>query len=214
MSWLGRLLSTRADAASLDTALRETLAHWQSLPPADLARTHHETRYVVLNTEATGLNIDKDRPLAVGAIAIDSGVLAARESLYVRLQPDAPTALADVLAFAGRAPIVVYSASLNRTLIERALAEQLGIAPDWTWIDLYWLLPRLFPERIGRPARLADWMQSFGIETFQRHHAFGDAYAIAQLLLALQARALRRGFATPQSLAELEQRVLRSPAAR
>lgn len=53
--------------------------------------------------------------------------------------------------------------------------------------------PRCFPERLERPGRLADWMAAFEIETFQRHHALGDAWAIAQLFLAAQSRTLARG---------------------
>ena len=45
-------------------------------------------------------------------------------------------------------------------------------------------------------------MAAFGIETFQRHHALGDAWAIAQLFLAAQARALSFSVTTPAGLAE------------
>ena len=47
-------------------------------------------------------------------------------------------------------------------------------------------------------------MESFGIDTFQRHHALGDAWAIAQLLLAAQAKASARGAHSPQALADIE----------
>ncbi|WP_341650249.1 hypothetical protein [Thauera humireducens] len=72
-------------------------------------------------------------------------------------------------------------------MLERTLEAHLGLAADWLWIDLYFALPALFPERFERPTRLADCMSSFGIETFQRHHALGDGWAIAQLFLAVQA---------------------------
>lgn len=204
MNWLTRLLSNRADTAALDAPLRDTLARWQALPQPDLGKAHFETRYVVINTEATGLNLESDRLLAVGAIAIDGALLSPHDSYYARLEPDPATALTNLLTFSGTGPVVVFNAAFNRSLLDRALTEHLGITPEWVWLDLHWLLPALYGEHIDRPARLADWMKAFGIETFQRHHALGDAWAIAQLMLAAQSRALALGLNTPRSLAELE----------
>ena len=110
--------------------------------------------------------------------------------------------LAGLLAFVGRSPLVVFNATFNRTILERAFARQLGFTPEFLWIDLYFLLPSLFPERLERPGRLADWMAAFEIETFQRHHALGDAWAIAQLFLAAQSRALSLAVTNPRALAE------------
>ncbi|AYH44836.1 3'-5' exonuclease [Azoarcus sp. DN11] len=204
MNWLTRLLGNSADTATLDVALRDALAKWEALPAPDLGTAHFETRYVVINTEATGLDLDKDRLLAVAAIAVDREQLSPHDSFHAAVEPDAAAVLTSLLAFAGKGPVVVFNASFNRSLLERALDEHLGITPDWTWLDLHWLLPALYDEHIDRPARLADWMKAFGIETFQRHHALGDAWAIAQLMLAAQARARALGHNTPRTLAELE----------
>lgn len=204
MSWLTRLLSNRTETGPLDPALRDALAHWQARPPADTGLPHFETRYVVINTEASGLDVDNDRLLAVGAVAIDGGVLSPHESFYAKLEPDPATALTNLLTFSGAGPVVIYNAGFNRSMLERALDRHLDVEPDWPWIDLYWLLPALYGELIAGPARLADWMKTFGIETFQRHHALGDAWAIAQLMLAAQSRAVALGLNSPRSLAELE----------
>jgi len=214
MNWLARLLSTRSAAAPLDAGLRETLAQWQMLPAADAGTPHFEARYVIVNTEATGLDLDRDQLLAVAAIALDCGLLSPAASYYAKLADDAAAALVGLLAFAGAGPVVVFNAGFNRSLLERALDEHLGVEPQWLWLDLHWLLPSLYNELIGDPARLADWMKVFEIETFQRHHALGDAWAIAQLMLAAQSRALALGLNTPRSLAELERsrRQLRPPA--
>jgi DNA polymerase-3 subunit epsilon len=203
-NWLTRLLSSRHDGAPLDVAVRERLAHWHQLPPPDLGRSHFETRYVVINTESSGLDVDRDRLLAVGALAIDAGTLNPADSYFAPLASDPAGALSQLLTFSATGPIVVYNAALNRIMLERAFETHLGVTPEWLWLDLYWLLPALFSEYIDTPTRLADWMRVFEIETFQRQHALGDAYAIAQLMLAVETHALKRGLVSPRALADAE----------
>ncbi len=203
-NWLGRLLAPRPGASPLSEASAHTLKRWIDLPSAASGTAHFETRYIVLNTEASGLDIDKDRLLAVAGVAVDGSVLNPHDSYYGALATTPDATLAELLLFSGKQPLVVFNAAFNRTVIERALEEHLGITVDSLWIDLYFLLPALFPQRQDRPARLAAWMESFGIDTFQRHHALGDAWAIAQLLLAAQAKASERGAHSPQALADIE----------
>ena len=182
MSWLSRLKAARG-GQTLGAQAEEPLQAWQALPEPVLDRSHFETRYTVVNTEATGLDLDQARLLAVGGIAVDAGLLHPGDAYYARLEP---------------APL---NASFTRSMLERAFQNHVGFTPSFVWIDLYLLLPSLFPEKLDRPARLADWMAAFGIETFQRHHARGDAWAIAQLFLAVQARALSFAVSTPAGLA-------------
>jgi DNA polymerase-3 subunit epsilon len=203
MNWLTRLLPG-CGAPALDFALRARLEHYAGRPAPDLGLTHFETRYVVVNTEATGLDLDKDPLLAVAAIAIRGGIIDPAQALYAPLADRPAEALATLLEFIDRSPVVLFNGSFNQTHLERAFAQHLGLDLDFTWIDLYWLLPAFFPEHHAAPARLAAWMAAFGIETFQRHHALGDGYAIAQLLLAVLSRALAQGIATPRALTETE----------
>lgn len=204
MNWLARLISGRSEPGALDGAVRQSIREWKELPEVDLGRPHFETRYTVVNTEASGLNLDHDTLLSVGAIVVDEGLIVPAESYYAELAPDPAVTLANLLSFAGKGPLVVFSAAFNRTMLERAFETHLGFTPDLTWIDLYVLLPAVFGERIDHGARLADWMGSFDIETFQRHHALGDAWVIAQLLLAVQARSIAMGAGSPRALAEIE----------
>ena len=203
MTWLTRLLPGRA-SPTLDFALRARMEHYAGRPQPDLGLSHFETRYVVVNTEAAGLDLDKDPLLAVAAIAIQGGALAPTRALYVPLGEKPGETLAGLLEFVDRAPVVLFNAGFNQTHLERAFDHYLGLTLDLTWIDLYWLLPVFFPEHHAKPARLAEWMAAFGIETFQRHHALGDGYAIAQLLLATLGRSLNQGITTPRGLVEAE----------
>lgn len=203
-NWFSRILPGRGSPLALDAEAITVLQRWVALPEPDLGRAHFETRYVVVNTEASGLDLDKDRLLAVAAIVVDGGLITARESYYAALEPSPASSLAGLLELAGKGPAVMFNAPFNRGMLERALADHLGIELQISCLDLYWVLPALFPEKLEKPARLADWMAAFEIETFQRHHALGDAWAIAQLFLAAQARALAQGTTSVRALAELE----------
>ncbi len=202
MNWFGRLRPH--DNTALTGANADALRRWQALPAADPARAHFETRYTVVNTEASGLDLEHDRLLAVAAIAVDGGLLDPAQSYYATLEADAETALLELLTFAGKGPLLVFNADFNRGMLERAWRMRLSAEAELPWIDLHFLLPTLFPERIDAPARLADWMEAFGIETFQRHHALGDAWAIAQLFLAAQAKALQGGAGSARAILDLE----------
>lgn len=203
MNWLSRLLASRANP-ELDLALRTRLEHYASRPERDLGLSHFETRYVVVNTEASGLDLDKDPLLAVAAIAIEGGAIHPAKALYAPLGEKPGEALADLLEFIDRCPVVLFNGAFNQTHLERAFEHHLGVDFDFACGDLFWLLQTLFPEFEPPPTRLGDWMAALGVETFQRHHALGDAYAIAQLLLATIGRSLAQGIATPRALFETE----------
>ncbi|WP_068807814.1 3'-5' exonuclease [Thauera phenolivorans] len=203
--WLSRLVSRRGgERGELDRRVIDKLAAWKSLPAGRLDLPAFDARYVVVNTEASGLDLERDRLLAVGALAIESGVISPQQAWYATLQHAPEAALADLLTFIGNSPVVVFNAPFNRRMLLRAFDETVGFEPDLFWLDLYYLLPALFPERRRDPVRLADWMESFDIETFQRHHGLGDGWAIAQLFLTVQARATGRGAATARGLGDVE----------
>lgn len=204
MKWLNRLLPGRREDAPLPPQLREALAHWSALPVADTTRTHAETRYVVLNTRASGVNPERDTLQSLAAIAVEGGRIDPAHSLHFSLDADIEEKLTQLLSFVAAGPVVVFNAELNRSLLERSLRKHLGITPQWLWLDLYWLLPAIFGEVHAKPVRLSQWMNSLGLGTFQRYHALGDAWVLARLLLALQSRALIDDRRSPASLSDLE----------
>ncbi len=202
MSWLSRFVP--GSRPPLPDGAADSIARWKDAEQPDLIHPHFETRYVVVNTEATGLDLEKDRLLAVAAIAIEGGSLSPAKAIYQPLGDDPALAMAALLDFAGRSPWVVYNASFNRRLLERVFDARFDFVPDPPWLDLQWLLPTLFPEHLSEQVRLVEWMDAFGVETFQRHHALGDAYAIAQLLMASLGRAHAGGTLTPRGLIDIE----------
>ena len=200
MNWLTRLLPGAHSTAALSDAVKARIAAWQALPDAPLDQTHADTRYVILNTEATGLDVTKDRLVAVAGIAIENGLLGTQNAYYAATEGDPVEALLGLLEFAGKSPIVIFNGAFNRRVILDACEHVLGIEPELHWIDLYWLLPSVYADKGKDARRLADWMAAVGVETYQRHHALGDCYAIAQLFLAAKARSRAQGLYTAEAI--------------
>ena len=201
------------------------LARWRELPEDDLRRPHREARYVVVDTETTGLDMRRDRVIAIGAAADAAGRIDLACCFETVLRQDRPspdanilihgiggqaqlggaapaTALVDFLAFAGKAPLVAFRAEFDASVIERAARAHLGLSLARRWIDLAFLLPALFP---GNEARtLEDWLAIFSIPAGERHYAVADAYACGELLLLALTEAARKGMATPADLVSMQ----------
>lgn len=171
-----------------------------------------DTRFVVLDTETSGLDPGTDRVLSVGAVAVRE-LRIVPEDCFHELVAQRETSgrdnilihgigvgaqrsgrpLAEVLsrldAWAGDAWRVGFHLGFDRRMLERA-AKACGVPkpPARGWIDLAPLLPQLFPERSGFDS-LEGSLAAFGIACAKRHDALADAYATALLLLALLRRA-------------------------
>ncbi|MBK9117885.1 MAG: 3'-5' exonuclease [Betaproteobacteria bacterium] len=174
-------------------------------------------RWVVVDTETSGLDPQRDALLAVGAVAVDADGIRVADSFEVVLQHEAAgdaenvaihgigwgaqragTPLADAMpafaAYVGAAPCVGFHASFDRTVLARAFAAAgAGAAPS-RWLDVAELAAALHPDQHKRGERsLDDWLARYGIETASRHTAAGDALVTAELLLRLQAQAAEQG---------------------
>ncbi|MBK1679507.1 3'-5' exonuclease [Rhodocyclus tenuis] len=229
MSWLSRLFSSRKSAAQLDLAeaQQQALAAWRALPAPDLTRPHYQTRYIVVDVESSGLDMNHDRLISIGAVAVVNGVIDFQDVFETILRQDEvsttdnilihgiggsaqragidpPDALLAFLNYCAKAPLVAYHSVFDQTMIERALQRYLGVALQATWIDLAWVMPDLFRERIDAQVALDNWLELFGIENIQRHNAVSDALATAMLLQAAIARGAGRGAKTPASFVDTE----------
>ena len=73
MNWLSRFLPGSGPGLSPEQQTRlEAIA---ALPACDTGRSHYETRYVVVNTETGPQDGGGQRLLAVGAVALNHGLL-------------------------------------------------------------------------------------------------------------------------------------------
>lgn len=226
MNWLSRLFN-RAPAVELAPESSARLARWQALPAADLGQSHFRSRYVVVDVEASGLNMGKDRLISIGAVAVTNGVIDPADSFEVILRQDVVSdtenilihgiggqaqqggvdpaeALLAYLDYVGKDPLVAYHALFDKTMIERAMLRYLGKKTDHAWIDLAWVVPELYKDLLDGHVGLDHWLALFGIENILRHNAVSDALATAMLLQVAMAKASVRGSETPQSFIEIE----------
>jgi DNA polymerase-3 subunit epsilon len=192
-------------------------------PPLDLA--HEATRYITVDVETTGLDMRTDRLLSIGATAVDGGRIDLAQCFHQVLRQDASSshdnilvhriggqrqlqgaepvdALLDFLEFTAHAPLVAYRAEFDRTMLDRALVEHLGVATQSLWIDLAELLPALLPMNECRT--MDDWLQRFSIRLIQRHDALADALATAQMLMVVLHLARSFDMLTPQQLDQMQ----------
>jgi DNA polymerase III subunit epsilon len=205
-----------------------TFARWllERLHP-EMARD--DERWVVLDTETSGLDPLNDQLLAIGAMAVDPTGIRLDDSFEVvlRVAPvgdranvaihgighDAqragipPTeALAAFTAFVAGAPCAGFHCEFDRIVLAKA-AQTAGVPLlSSGWLDVAQLAAAVAPETYYRGSRsLDDWLHAFDIEVFGRHNAAGDALATAELLLRLRALAARQQVSGFAALVRLSQ---------
>ncbi len=185
---------------------------WLGLAPRAGAAT--AGRWLVLDVESSGLDPQRDRLLAIAALAVRPTpgrlILLPGDSFEVVLQQhdlparpdkanilvhgigvqaqrqgqDGAQALLDFERFAAGAPLIGFHAAFDRTLISRHLRALCDRRLGNPWLDLADLAPALCPGHEQARA-LDDWLAVFGIPVAQRHQAAADAWATAELLQRL-----------------------------
>lgn len=212
---------------SLDVLASQRLADWRALPAEPVMVAVDQGRFVVVDVESTGLDLKRDRLIAIGAIAVRAGRIRLDDSFEVVLRQErvsskdnilihgiggerqreglpAMEALLAFLGYLGKSPLVAFHVAFDETMIRRALRQHLGVDFKHPWLDLAYVMPALLPEYARRFRSLDDWTAHFSIANYARHSALADALATAQLFLA----AIRLGRAgaasTYAGLRELE----------
>lgn len=225
MNWFTRLLR---GAARLDPASAEHLAAWQHLPGAETDRAFADSRLVVVDVESTGLDLNKDRLIAIGAVAISGGRIDLADSFEVVLRQDKVSdkdnilihgiggeaqrdgeppvdALLAFLDYLGKSPLVAFHVTFDETMIRRAMKAYLGLDFKHPWLDLAYVMPGLLPDYARKYRALDHWSGHFRIANYARHSALADALATAQLLLAALPLAQARKLNHYKNMQDLEQ---------
>lgn len=192
MSWLQRLRS----ALSSD-------------PPKPEPRV---ARWVVVDVETSGLNMRRDRLLAMAAIGLrvdwterridvqlaDSFEVVLRQEqassrnnillhgIGVQSQLegiDPAKALQAFVDYVGNDPLLAFHSAFDETMITRHCRQYLGRTLPNPWVDIEHLCAITHEQVKARS--LDDWMAHFGIQCPRRHQAAADTLAECDLLLRI-----------------------------
>jgi DNA polymerase-3 subunit epsilon len=182
-----------------------------------------QQRWVVLDLETSGLNMNRDEVLSIGAVVIEDGAIDLGQQFErTLLRPDhklnpsvlihglGPSAIAagsepveallDFMAFVGESPLLAFHAPFDQHMIGRALKESLGYRLAHPFMDVAEIAPLLCPKACLRQAGLDDWTRFFGLQAEERHHASADALVTAELALILFSHARRQEMDSPVQL--------------
>ena len=171
-------------------------------------------RWIVVDTETSGLDPDRDHLLSVGAVALQGGQLQVADSFELTVDSPAPVDTDNILlhgigvaarragvplavamarwrGFRRDDPLIAFHAPFDRRVLQTA-ARRCGLAPDHRpWLDVAELASALHPGPARQRHSLDDWLAHMGLPMGRRHNAMADALATATLLMRLHADAGR-----------------------
>ncbi len=197
------------------------------MPRVEAASQLGSSRFVVVDVEASGLNLSLDRLIAIGAVAISEGRIDFDDSFEIVLQQTQSSshenilihgiggqeqkrgvpprkALLDFLRYLGKSPLVAFHVTFDETMLRNAIRQYLGFRLRHEWLDLAYVMPGLYPELANEYRTLEQWQARFGIQNHARHNAVSDALSTAQLFMVAARKAQRKRLETYQNLQQLE----------
>ena len=220
MSLLSWLLPRKKPVLSLEQQ-QQVL---QLPPAAGLSEVSlRKQRWVVVDLETSGLNLNRDQVLSIGAMVIEDGAIDLGQSfertllrthnplspsvLLHGLSPsaiaagsDPAQALLDFMTFVGDSPLLAFHAPFDQHMLTRALKDSLDYRFQHPCMDVAALAPMLCPQVELRDAGLDHWIKHFNLQIEDRHNASADALATAELALILFNRANAQGINSPLAL--------------
>ena len=183
-----------------------------------------EVRFVVLDTETTGLDHRRDQVVSFGAVRVRGAAIAVAEAVDWRVRTALPSTNASIVVhgvlnaeletglppasfaerltdYIGADVIVGYRPGFDMAILNRLVRAHTGGRLDNPTLDLYELGMRVdYPLKPGfvkpEPYGFDALCRRYGLETPGRHTAIGDAYTTALLLLKLLHRLGEAGAAT------------------
>lgn len=202
--WLQPYFDAKSNLPSKDTLLRNL-------------------RFVVLDTETTGLNIKKDNLLSIGAIVIENQEIIINQSLESIVFNDekveneailihgilptdtkegkqAKVALEEFIHFLGNSVIVAHHTAFDRAMLTKAIR---AFYPSFSLYNydldtakMAMKIDNVSTDRqmVNRNKYTLDALcERYDIEVVERHTAWGDAFTTALLFLKLTDILAERG---------------------
>lgn len=221
-----RFFKKKNPAKELPPEAERYLGHFSTrLPKATPLR---QLRFVILDTETTGLDIKKDRILSVGAIAAKDYGLRVEDRLELFIKQDGyvPGAgisihgitanradigtnekevILQVLEFLRDGILVGHHIGFDKGILDETCFRQFGFRLKNTTLDtatLEWRLhaPIRYNQSHEPPASLDSLCQKYFIDMGERHTAAGDAFITGLVFLKQLARLESRGVKTAGDL--------------
>ncbi|MCF8043503.1 MAG: 3'-5' exonuclease [Desulfarculaceae bacterium] len=209
------LLRRRVKSRDLHPNARANL---EALEGLDLAAPLSACRFVVLDTETTGMDPETDRVVSVGAVRVVQGRVRLGEAfselvnpgrdipaMAVKVHGITPDKIAsarhgaevfeDFLSFLGRDILVAHYAKFDLHFINRVMRGRYGFSLQNLVLDTVLMCQAVVlasdPYGISRhqkACRLEALAQRFGIAAPERHTALGDALITAMVFQRMLAR--------------------------
>jgi len=178
-----------------------------------------DIRFVVFDTETTGLDIEKDRILSIGVLSLQNDTIAVNQSFEVYLyqhfyhpeniavhgilEEDAKPRITELeaiqrsLAFIGNSVLVAHHAGFDRAMINQALKRHGLPKLKNKFLDTSVLYRRtLITSPLLQKQEhysLDELAEKFDIPTADRHTALGDAYITAIAFLNILGKLKAKG---------------------
>ena len=222
--FLKRLLTggfAAANAESWPEPLRDYMSKRTRVPRE---KALSEVRFVVFDSETTGLDLTKNRLLSIAGVGMHGSDVQLDDTFDAMVaQPDVggsdaavihglishdlagglpeDEAAAAFLAFAGDAVLVAHHAAFDVRMLQKAIAPYRG-AKVWNpSVDTAQLAKRvegapMASSHESGAYQLDRLVERYGIDIPERHTAAGDALATALLFQRLLKKAERRGILT------------------
>ncbi len=187
----------------------------------DEKQTIAATRFVIFDTETTGLNIEKDQMLSIGALAMEDGQIAVAQSFELFIQQDSiigneavdvhgilkkgkkikipeRVAVEQFVNFCKDSILIGHHVGFDIAMLNKHLQHHYGVKLHNRTLDTGFLARRVafvdenYIMQQAEEMSLDHLAKKYNIDTSDRHRALGDAYITGVLFLKLIQRLKKR----------------------